>query len=188
MLNLYQRALRENPVKDPRLRIEHASVVRPEDIPRFKEMNVIACVQPIFIGEYGRWSEDRLGPQRVRGVLILRDLLDAGVSVAGGTDTPASDNGNPLFNFYAAVARKSPFGVPDEWYGRQKISREEALRILTLEPAYAAFEEKSKGSLEAGKLADLVVLSQDIMTIEEDEILSTEVLLTILDGKIIHKR
>jgi len=188
MLNLYQRALEENPVTDPRLRIEHASVVRNEDIPRFKEMNIIASMQPIFIGEYGRWSEDRLGPQRVLGVLVVRDFLDAGVVVTGGTDCPASDNGNPLFNFYTAVTRKSPFGVPDEWYGKQKISREEALRILTLSPAYAAFEEEKKGSLEAGKLADLAVLSQDIMTISEQEILNTEVVMTILDGKVIYSK
>jgi len=188
MLNLYQKALQENPVKDPRLRIEHASVIRKEDLPRFKEMNVIASMQPIFIGEYGRWAEDRLGPQRVKDVLILRDLLDAGVRVCGGTDCPASDSGNPLFNFYAAVTRKSPFGVPDEWYGRQKITREEALRMLTLDAAYAAFEEDIKGSLEVGKLADLVVLDKDIMSIDEEEILNTEVVMTILDGKIIYQR
>jgi len=188
MLNLYQKALQENPVKDPRLRIEHASVIRKEDLPRFKEMNVIASMQPIFIGEYGRWAEDRLGPQRVKDVLILRDLLDAGVRVCGGTDCPASDSGNPLFNFYAAVTRKSPFGVPDEWYGRQKITREEALRMLTLDAAYAAFEEDIKGSLEVGKLADLVVLDKDIMSIDEEEILNTEIVMTILDGKIIYQR
>jgi predicted amidohydrolase YtcJ len=188
MLNLYQRALQENPVKDLRLRIEHASVVRNEDLPRFKQLNVVASMQPIFIGEYGRWSEDRLGPQRVKSVLILRDLLDSGVAIAGGTDCPASDSGNPLLNFYAAVTRKSPFGVPQEWYGRQKITREEALRMLTFNAAFAAFEEDKKGSLEAGKLADLVVLSQDIMTIDEEQILNTEVVMTILDGKIIYGR
>ena len=188
MLNLYQRALLENSVKDPRLRIEHASVVRNEDLPRFKQLNIIASMQPIFVGEYGRWSEDRLGPQRAKGVLIVRDLLDSGVAVAGGTDCPASDSGNPLLNFYAAVTRKSPFGVPEEWYSRQKVSREEALRMLTTNAAYAAFEEEKKGSLEAGKLADLVVLSQDIMTIDEEQILNTEVVMTILDGKIIFGR
>jgi len=188
MLNLYEKALKEYPVQDPRLRIEHASVIRKDDVPRFKQLNIVASMQPIFIGEYGRWSEDRLGPQRVQGVLILRDLLDAGAVVVGGTDCPASDSGNPLLNFYAAVTRKSPFGVPDEWYGRQKITREEALRMLTIDAAYAAFEEGSKGNLEAGKLADLVVLSQDIMTIDEEQILNTEVVMTILDGKIIYSR
>ena len=188
MLNLYKRALEENPVKDPRLRIEHASVIRRDDLPAFREMNVIACMQPIFVGEYGRWSEDRLGPQRVKDVLILRDLLDAGVRIAGGTDCPASDSGNPILNFYAAVARKSPFGVPQEWYGRQKITREEALRMLTIGAAYAAFEEDKKGSLEAGKLADLVVLDRDIMTVDVEQIPDTEVVLTVLDGKIIYSR
>ncbi len=188
MLNLYQRALKESPIQNHRFRIEHASVIAPEDLPRFKELNVIASMQPIFVGEYGRWSEDRLGPKRVQGVLILRQLLDAGVRIAGGTDCPDSDDGNPLTNFYAAVTRKSPYGVPEEWYGRQKITREEALRMLTLDAAYAAFEENIKGSLEAGKLADLVVLSQDIMKIDEKEILKTEVLTTILDGKIIYSK
>jgi predicted amidohydrolase YtcJ len=188
MLNLYQRALKENPVQDPRFRIEHASVIQKDDLPRFKEMGVIAAMQPIFVGEYGRWAEDRLGPQRIKGVLIFRQLLDAGVKVAGGTDSPASDTGNPLFNFYAAVTRKSPYGVPHEWYGQEKITREEALRMLTIDSAYAAFEEKTKGSIELGKLADAVVLDQDIMRIDEDEILKTEVLLTILDGKIIYNR
>jgi hypothetical protein len=188
MLGLYKKALEENPVKDPRLRIEHASVVRKEDLPAFTERNVIACVQPIFVGEYGRWSEDRLGPQRVKDVLILRDMLDAGVVIAGGTDCPASDSGNPILNFYAAVTRKSPFGVPQEWYGRQKITREEALRLLTIDAAYAAFEEGKKGSLEAGKLADLVVLDRDIMTIDEERIPDTEVIMTILDGKVIYSK
>jgi predicted amidohydrolase YtcJ len=188
MLNLYQKALAENPVKDPRLRIEHASVVRKDDVPRFKEMNVIASMQPIFVGEYGRWSEDRLGPERVKDVLVLRDLLDAGAVIAGGTDCPASDSGNPILNFYAAVTRKSPFGVPEEWSGRQKVTREEALGIMTVNAAYAAFEEDKKGRIEAGKMADLVVLSQDIMTIAEEEILNTEVVMTILDGKIIYRR
>ena len=140
MLDLYQRALEENPVENHRFRIEHASVIQKQDLPRFKEMNVIASMQPIFIGEYGRWAEDRLGPQRVKDVLIFRQFLDAGVVVAGGTDSPASDTGNPFLNFYAAVTRKSPYGVSEEWYGQQKITREEALRMLTLDEAYAAFE------------------------------------------------
>lgn len=188
VLNLYQRALEENPVEDHRFRIEHASVIHPKDFPRFKALKVIASMQPVFIGEYGRWSEDRLGPQRVKDVLILRQLLDTGVIVAGGTDNPASDDGNPLVNFYTAVTRKSPYGLPDEWNGQEKITREEALRILTLNAAYAAFEEDIKGSIETGKLADIVVLNKDIMSIDEEEILNTEVLITILDGKIIYSK
>ena len=186
MLDLYQRALEENPLKNHRSRIEHASVIQKRDLPRFKEMNVIASMQPIFLGEYGRWAEDRLGSQRIKGVLIFRQLLDAGVVVAGGTDTPASDTGNPFFNFYAAITRKSPYGVPQEWYGLEKVTREEALRMLTIDAAYAAFEEEVKGSIKAGKLADIVVLDQDIMTIGEEKILNTKVLMTILDGTIVY--
>jgi predicted amidohydrolase YtcJ len=188
VLSLYQRALEENPVKDHRFRVEHASVIQPKDLPRFKELKVIASMQPVFIGEYGRWSEDRLGPDRVKGVLILRQLLDTGVIIAGGTDNPASDDGNPLLNFYTAITRKSPYGLPEEWYGKEKITREEALRMLTHDAAYAAFEEDIKGSIEAGKLADLVVLDKDIMRIDEEEILNTEVMMTILDGKIIYSK
>ncbi|MGD8540545.1 MAG: amidohydrolase family protein, partial [Candidatus Aminicenantes bacterium] len=164
------------------------SVIQPKDLPRFKELKVIASMQPVFIGEYGRWSEDRLGPDRVKGVLILRQLLDTGVIIAGGTDNPASDDGNPLLNFYTAITRKSPYGLPEEWYGKEKITREEALRMLTHDAAYAAFEEDIKGSIEAGKLADLVVLDKDIMRIDEEEILNTEVMMTILDGKIIYSK
>jgi len=188
VLNLYQKALEKNPVEDHRFRIEHASVIQPKDLPRFKELNVIASMQPVFIGEYGRWSEDRLGPERVKGVLILRQLLDKGVIVAGGTDNPASDDGNPLVNFYTAVTRKSPYGVSEEWYNREKITRDEALRIITLNAAYAAFEEDIKGSLETGKLADIAVLDKDIMSIDEEEILNTEALMTILGGKIIYSK
>ena len=188
MLNLYQRALKENPVENHRFRIEHASVIEPEDLPRFKELNVIPSMQPVFVGEYGRWSEDRLGPERVKSVLPFRQLLDAGVIIAGGTDYTASDSGNPIINFYCAVTRRSPFGVPKEFYGKEKVTREEALRMSTLDAAYAAFEENIKGSIEAGKLADLVVLNQDLMKINEEQILNTEVLMTILDGRIIFSR
>jgi len=188
MLNLYQRALEENPVEDHRFRIEHASVIHEKDLPRFKELNVIASMQPVFLGEYGRWAEDRLGPQRAKNVLPFRQLLDAGVIIAGGTDYTSSDSGNPFINFYTAVTRKSPFGVSEEWHGQEKVTREEALRMLTLDAAYAAFEEDIKGSIEAGKLADLAVLSQDIMNVDEEEILNTEVLITILDGKIIYSK
>jgi len=188
MLNLYQRALEENPVKDHRFRIEHASVIHPSDLPRFKELNVIASMQPVFLGEYGRWSENRLGLQRAKNVLPFRQLLDAGVIIAGGTDYTSSDSGNPFINFYCAVTRKSPFGVSEEWQGQEKVTREEALRMLTIDAAYAAFEENIKGSIEAGKLADLAVLSQDIMSVDEEEILNTEVLMTILDGKIIYNK
>lgn len=120
--------------------------------------------------------------------MSFRQLLDAGVIIAGGTDYTSSDSGDPLINFYTAVTRKSPYGVAEEWNGQEKITREEALRMLTLDAAYAAFEEDIKGSIEAGKLADVVVLSQDIMKIDEEEILNTEVLMTILDGKIIYSK
>ncbi len=188
MLNLYQRALKEDPVENHRFRVEHASVIQKEDLPRFKELSVIPSMQPVFIGEYGRWSEDRLGPERVINVLPFRQLLDAGVIIAGGTDYIDSDSGNPMVNYYCAVARKSPFGVPKEFCGKEKVTREEALRMLTLDAAYAAFDDNIKGSIEASKLADVVVLNQDLMNIDEEQILDTEVVMTILDGRIIYSR
>ncbi len=188
MLDLYQRALKENQVRDPRLRIEHSSVIQPEDVHRFRELNVIPSMQPVFLGEYGRWSEARLGTERLNNVLPLRRLLDAGAIIAGGTDYTSSDSGDPLINFYAAVTRKSPYGVPKALNERERVTRDEALRMLTLDAAYAAYEENIKGSIQAGKLADLVVLSKDIMKIDEEEILKTEVSMTILNGKIIYQK
>jgi hypothetical protein len=208
-LNAYEEALRQNPsrVRDARLRIEHAQVLDPLDIPRFKKLGIIPSMQPTHCTSDMRWAEARLGPVRVRGAYAWRSLLDDGNIIPGGSDFPV-ESPNPLLGFYAAVTRQDQNGIPrnaedvvasfqlsaegikdssaftDGWYAGQKMTREEALRAFTIWGAYAEFAEKEKGSIEKGKLADLVILSKDIMTIPPMEILSTNVVAAIVGGKV----
>ena len=174
---------------DHRFRIEHAQHLRLGDGPLFAEQGVIASMQPIHLSSDRPWAIDRLGQQRiVEGAYIWRDLLDAGVIVAAGTDAPVEPV-DPIANFYAAVTRKTLKGVPETGFEpAQKLSRMEALHAMTLAAAYAAFEEQAKGSIEVGKLADLTVLDQDLTTVPEGEILNTEVLLTIVGGELVYQR
>ena len=174
---------------DHRFRIEHAQHLRLGDGPLFAEQGVIASMQPIHLSSDRPWAIDRLGQRRiVEGAYIWRDLLDAGVIVASGTDAPVEPV-DPIANFYAAVTRKTLKGVPETGFEpAQKLSRMEALHAMTLAAAYAAFEEQDKGSIEVGKLADLTVLDQDLTTVPEAEILNTEVLLTIVGGEVVYQR
>jgi hypothetical protein len=135
-----------------------------------------------------RWAKERLGPERLEYAYAWRTLLDTGVRIPGGSDAPV-ESVRPLLGIYAAVTRQDKDGWPEGgWYPEQLLSREEALRMYTLDAAYGAFEEDLKGSLEAGKLADIVVLSRDIMTIPAPEILETEILMTLLGGKVVFKK
>ena len=174
---------------DHRFRIEHAQHLRLGDGPLFAEQGVIASMQPIHLSSDRPWAIDRLGQQRiVEGAYIWRDLLDAGVIVAAGTDAPVEPV-DPIANFYAAVTRKTLKGVPETGFEpAQKLSRMEALHAMTLAAAYAAFEEQAKGSIEVCKLADLTVLDQDLTTVPEGEILNTEVLMTIVGGEVVYQR
>jgi predicted amidohydrolase YtcJ len=183
VLDVYERIFRDFPGKrDLRWRIEHAQHVEPADVPRFKRLGVIASMQGIHIVSDGPWVAKRLGEERARRTSYAwRSLIDAGAVVTNGTDTPVEDV-DPILTFYGAVSRKTKEGtvfVPE-----QRVSREEALRAGTLNNAYAAFEESEKGSLSVGKLADIVVLSKNILAIPEDEVPSARVDLTILGGKI----
>jgi len=188
VLNLIEKALKEHPKKDHRFRIEHAQVIAPEDIPRFAQLGVIPSMQPIHCTSDMYWAEERLGPERVKGAYAWRSLLDTGVRIPGGSDAPV-ESVNPLWGIYAAVTRQDHKGWPEGgWHPEQKVSREEALRMFTLDAAYGAFEEKIKGSLEKGKLADLTVLSKDIMTVPAPEILQTEVLMTVVGGRIVFEK
>ena len=175
--------------EDHRFRIEHAQHLRPGDGPLFASQGVIASMQPIHLSSDRPWAIDRLGQQRIdEGAYIWRDLLNSGVVVASGTDAPVEPV-NPMANFYAAVTRKTLAGLPKEGFEpEQKLSREEALYAMTLAGAYAAFEEADKGSIEVGKLADITVLSQDILTVAESVILQTEVMLTLVGGEVAYKR
>ena len=175
--------------EDHRFRIEHAQHLRLGDGPLFASQGVIASMQPIHLSSDRPWAIDRLGQQRIdEGAYIWRDLLSSGVVVASGTDAPVEPV-NPMANFYAAVTRKTLAGLPKEGFEpEQKLSREEALYAMTLAGAYAAFEEADKGSIEVGKLADITVLSQDILTVAESVILQTDVMLTLVGGEVAYKR
>ena len=187
VLNVYERIFKDFPDKrDLRWRDEHAQHIDPADIPRFKQLGVIASMQGVHIISDGPWVAKRLGEERARRTSYpWRSLMDAGVVVTNGTDTPVEDV-DPIMSFYGSVSRKTKEGkvfIPE-----QRVTREEGLRAYTLANAYAAFEENVKGSLTPGKYADIVVLSKDIMTIPEDEIPTARVDLTILGGKVKFER
>jgi hypothetical protein len=165
-----------------RWRIEHAQHLHPDDIGRFGELGLVAAMQPVHCTSDGPWVPLRIGEQRARdGAYVWRSLLDRGAVIASGTDTPVEDI-NPIATFYAAVARRMADGTA--FYPTQRMTREEALRSMTLAAAWAAFEEDRKGSLEVGKLADITVLSQDLLTVDQDEIPATQVLATIVGGAV----
>jgi predicted amidohydrolase YtcJ len=184
VLDTYERAMKENAaVKDPRLRIEHAQILDALDIPRFARLGVIASMQGIHATSDRPWAKDRLGMERVtEGAYVWQKLLKSGAHVTNGTDAPVEDL-NPLRCLYASVTRQDEAGQPTGGFDPdQRMTREEALRSYTWEPAYATFQEERLGSIEAGKRADLTVLSKDIVTVPPAEILSTEVVYTIVDG------
>ena len=174
---------------DLRFRIEHAQHLRLGDGSLFAKQGVIASMQPIHLSSDRPWAIDRLGPLRIeQGAYIWRDLLNAGVVVASGTDAPVEPV-NPIANFYAAVTRKTLQGVPETGFEpAQRLTRMEALHAMTLAAAYAGFEDHHKGSIEVGKLADLTVLDQDLTTVPEEDILNTEVLLTMVGGEVVYQR
>lgn len=183
VLDLYEEAFRSAPdKKDLRWRIEHAQHLHPDDIPRFVRLGIIASMQGVHATSDGPWVLKRLGPERAKsGAYLWRSLLDAGVVIANGTDTPVEDI-DPIASFHASVSRRMADGTA--FYPEQNMTREEALRSYTLNGAYAAFEEDIKGSITPGKLADIVVLSKDILKVPEAEIPTAKVVLTILGGKV----
>jgi predicted amidohydrolase YtcJ len=187
VLNVYERIFKDNPDKhDLRWRDEHSQHIDPADVPRFAQLGVIASMQGVHTISDGPWVAKRLGEERARRTSYpWRSLLDAGAVVTNGTDVPVEDV-DPIMSFYGSVSRKTKEGkvfIPE-----QRVTREEGLRAYTLSNAYAAFEEKEKGSLTPGKLADISVLSKNIMTIPEDEIPTARVDLTILGGKVRYER
>jgi predicted amidohydrolase YtcJ len=187
MLNLYEAVFREHPdKKDLRWRIEHAQHLDPADIPRFAKLGVIAAMQGIHCTSDGPFVIARLGRERAEaGAYVWQKLMKSGAVVGNGTDTPVEDV-DPIQCYYASVSRRLKDGTV--FFPDQRMSRMEALRSYTINNAYAAFEEGSKGSLNVGKLADVTVLSRDILTVAEEEIRSTKVDCTIVGGKVMYER
>ncbi|MEJ2052503.1 MAG: amidohydrolase [Calditrichaceae bacterium] len=183
VLNIYENIFKQNHNKtNLRWRIEHAQHLHPDDIPRFSKSKVIASMQGIHCISDGPWVHKRIGEERAKeGAYVWKKLLESGAVVSNGTDAPVEDI-DPIANYYALVTRKMKNGKT--FYPEQCLSRMEALEVSTLNCAYAAFEEDIKGSLTPGKLADMVVLSKDILTVPDEEIKNTKILYTILGGKI----
>jgi predicted amidohydrolase YtcJ len=186
VLDIYERVFQEHPgARDLRWRIEHAQHVHPDDVQRFAELGVIASMQGVHATSDAPWVFARLGGERAEsGAYLWRSFLDAGVVIANGTDVPVEDI-SPIASFYSSVVRRDRSG--NEFFPDQRMTRMEALQSYTINNAYAAFEEDLKGSITVGKLADLVVLDRDLMTIPEEQIPETGVDMTIVGGEILYR-
>jgi hypothetical protein len=188
VLDAFEKAARANPPRDRRFRIEHAQVVRAADVERFEALGVVASIQPSHCIDDMRWAEKRIGRERCRGAYRFRSFLDSGVPVAFGTDWSVEAL-DPRLGLYAAVSREYPEGGPaGGWFPEEKISLEEALDLYTRGSAYAEFAEAQKGTLEPGKLADLVVFGRDLFRVPPREILETPVDMTVVGGRVVYER
>jgi predicted amidohydrolase YtcJ len=188
VLGMYEDVERQDGPRDRRFRIEHAQHLIPADIPRFARLHVIASMQPYHCIDDGRWAEKRIGPERAKTSYAWRSLLDSGAVLAFGSDWPVAPM-DALMGIYAAATRRTLDGKhPGGWIPEQKISVAEAVRAYTMGSAYASFTEKIKGSLEPGKLADMVVVSEDIFSVPPPEIEKARVETTIFDGRVVYQR
>lgn len=186
LLDIYERVEKENGPRDRRFRIEHLQHIHPADIPRLKQLGVIASMQPYHAIDDGRFAEKYIGYERCKTTYAFKSLMDAGATVAFGSDWFVAPP-TPLEGIYAAVTRRTLDDKnPDGWVPEQKISVEQALQAYTINGAYASYEEKIKGSLEAGKLADFVVLDKDITTIDPVQIRDVKVLRTVVGAKVVY--
>jgi Predicted metal-dependent hydrolase with the TIM-barrel fold len=192
ILDLYEQAFKAVPsdqrkIRKPRWRVEHAQTLSPQDLPRFAKLGVIASMQPSHAISDLFFAPARLGRDRLAGAYAWNSLLKTRAVICGGSDAPI-ERGEPMIEFYAAVTRKSIKGESgDGWHPEQAVSREEALKMFTINAAYAAFEENDKGSIEPGKLADFSVFDQDIMKIPEPEILKTRCVMTVIGGEVVYQ-
>jgi predicted amidohydrolase YtcJ len=193
ILDLYEQAFKAVPpehrkIREPRWRVEHAQIVDPAEIPRFAKLGVIPSMQPSHAISDLFFATARLGMDRLAGAYAWQSFIKSGCIIAGGSDAPV-ERGEPMIEFYAAVARKSVKGESGEgWHPEQAVSREQALKMFTIWPAYAAFEENDKGSIEVGKLADFTVFSNDIMEIPNSEILKTRCAMTVIGGEVVYQK
>ena len=192
ILDQYEKAMKAVPksewkIKEPRWRVEHSQIVNPEDIPRFKKLGIIPSMQASHaIGDL-HFAPSRLGIARLAGAYAWQSFIKSGSIIPGGSDAPV-ERGEPMIEFYAAVARKDLKGFSGEgWHPEEAVTREQALKMFTIWPAYAAFEETLRGSIENGKLADFTILSGDIMKIPEMEILKTRCLMTVIGGEVVYE-
>jgi predicted amidohydrolase YtcJ len=188
VLDQFEAAFKEVPVADHRFRVEHAQILTYQDIPRFAQLDVIPSMQGSHQTSDMYWVPARIGWARAQGSYAWRSLLNSGIVIPNGSDFPV-EAVNPLISFKAFVSRQDAAGFPPGgWMPDQRTTRQEALLSITLWPAYAAFMEQESGSLTAGKYADFVVLDQDIMTVAADDILKTNVVMTVLGGKVVYRR
>jgi len=183
-LDAYEKALKENPKDDHRFRIEHAQIVRREDVKKFVSLGVIPSMQPTHCTSDMYFVEDRVGKERAEGAYAWRWFIDAGLVIPCGSDFPVESN-NPMLGIYAAITRQDARGWPETgWFPEQRMNREEAIKGFTIWAAYSAFQEDVLGSIEVGKYADFTVLDKDILQVEPREILTTKAVYTIVGGKI----
>ena len=188
LLEIFDRVAKENGERDRRFRVEHAQHIHPDDIRRFASQKIIPSMQPYHAIDDGRWAEKIIGHDRAKTTYAFRSLLDSHANLVFGSDWYVAPP-TPLMGIYAAVTRRTLDGKnEDGWIPEQKITVEEALRAYTISAAYASFEENIKGSLEPGKLADFVVLEQDITTIAAPEIGNVSVLMTVVGGKAVYTK
>jgi len=187
VLNAYEKAIEVNGPRERRHRIEHASILSLDDIPRFARLGAIASTQAVFVRTDSAYAEKRLGHERCKGVYPWRRLLDAGAHVAFGTDYPVEPL-DPREGLYAAVTRKNRKGWPESgWFPDQKLHMEEAIRLYTFEPAYAEHMEDRKGMLRIGYLADLVIWDRDLLTVPPEDILDAQADITFVGGKVVYR-
>jgi hypothetical protein len=188
VLDAYEAALKAHPSKDPRFRIEHAQILDPADIPRFKQLGVIPSMQASHQTSDMYWAKDRLGESRLVGAYAWQSLLKTGVIVPNGSDFPV-EKVNPLISFHSAISRQDDKNWPDGgWQPQERMTRDQAFLAMTMWPAYAAFQEAELGSITVGKRADFVVLDKDIMKVPAAEVLATGVVATYVGGKLVYHK
>lgn len=188
LLNIFEKVISENGIKDRRMRVEHVQHIAPRDIKRFAELGIIASVQPYHAIDDGRWAEEVIGAERIKTTYAFKALIDGKAKVAFGSDWPVAP-ASPLAGIYAATTRQTLDGKnPDGWVAEQKVTVEQALLAYTRDAAYASFDEDIKGTLEVGKLADFVILNGDLLTVEPSAIRDLEILETYVGGEKVYDR
>ena len=193
LLNYLDELNKQNGKRDRRFRLVHAQVLALADFKRLGQLGVVAEVQPFHLSDDMRWMEERIGRERTKGAYAFRSIQASGAVLSFGTDWPGTSASeypiNPMLGLYAAVTRQTLTGQPVAgWFPNERISIQEAIRAYTYNTAYANFEEQSKGSIAVGKLADLTVLSKNLLKLAPKEFLTTDVLYTIVGGKVVYQK